>query len=85
MKTITRDMDGRIVTIADLPRADTRWTPRRKIIVIAAIEGGLITEEECAARYAISTEELALWKRRLYSIGQRALRVTHTQEYSRCG
>lgn len=69
--------DGEKLTKADLPLATTRrWVPRRKARVVAAVEGGLITQEEAFNRYSISDEEYDLWKKSLRSHGLRGLCVT---------
>ncbi|MEM0942630.1 MAG: DUF1153 domain-containing protein [Pseudomonadota bacterium] len=69
--------DGERMTIADLPPADTsRWVPRRKARVVAAVEGGLISREDAFARYAISAEEFDGWKKSLTRFGLRGLCVT---------
>ena len=69
--------DGEKMTIADLPAPDTRrWVPRRKARVVAAVEGGLITEQEALERYAISEEEYECWKAAMSRFGMRGLCVT---------
>jgi len=65
------------MTAEDLPPAETRrWVPRRKAKVVAAVEGGLITQEEAARRYSISDEEFESWRQALRKLGMRGLRVT---------
>ncbi|MEM7422375.1 MAG: DUF1153 domain-containing protein [Pseudomonadota bacterium] len=69
--------DGEKMTISDLPAPDTRrWVPRRKARVVAAVEGGLISEEEAFARYHISAEEYETWKAAMSRFGMRGLCVT---------
>jgi hypothetical protein len=69
--------DGEKMTLADLPSPATRrWVPRRKARVVAAVEGGLLTEEEARERYAISDEEYANWKAAMSRFGLKGLRVT---------
>ncbi|GMG84469.1 DUF1153 domain-containing protein [Paralimibaculum aggregatum] len=69
--------DGERMTRADLPPTTTRrWVPRRKAKVVAAVEGGLITQEEAARLYSISDEEFDCWRSALSSYGMRGLRVT---------
>jgi hypothetical protein len=69
--------DGERMTHADLPPAGPlRWVPRRKAKVVAAIDGGLITESEALARYALTGEEIAAWREALSRHGLRGLRVT---------
>jgi transposase len=55
-------IDGGVLTAADLPpRTLKRWIARRKAEVIAAVEGGLLSESEACARYNISSEEFSAW------------------------
>ena len=69
--------DGEKMTLADLPAPTTRrWVPRRKARVVAAVEGGLISEAEACRRYSISEEEYASWRERLSRHGLRGLCVT---------
>ena len=69
--------DGEKMTIADLPAPETRrWVPRRKARVVAAVEGGLISEEEAFERYSISAEEYDTWKAAMGKFGMRGLCVT---------
>ncbi len=69
--------DGEKMTISDLPAPDiTRWVPRRKARVVAAVEGGLITAQHAFERYNITEEEYDCWKSALSRFGMRGLRVT---------
>ncbi|MEM6664281.1 MAG: DUF1153 domain-containing protein [Pseudomonadota bacterium] len=69
--------DGEKMTMTDLPAPDTRrWVPRRKARVVAAVEGGLITEQQALERYSISEEEYACWKAAMSRFGMRGLCVT---------
>ncbi|MEM7212764.1 MAG: DUF1153 domain-containing protein [Pseudomonadota bacterium] len=69
--------DGEKMTLADLPSPDTRrWVPRRKARVVAAVEGGLLTEDEAFDRYQITAEEFDTWKAAMSRFGMRGLRVT---------
>lgn len=70
---------GEILTRADLPPPGTRWTPRRKAEVIAAVHGGMMSVEEACGIYNISLEEFALWERAIGRGGLPALRVTRLQ------
>jgi transposase-like protein len=64
--------DGNIITVADLPPRDTkRWVPSRKAVVVAAVNGGLISLEEACRRYDLSTEEFFSWQRALDRFGLR--------------
>jgi Protein of unknown function (DUF1153) len=54
--------DGGVLTAADLPPKNLkRWVARRKAEVVAAVEGGLLSEYEACARYNISREEFSAW------------------------
>jgi hypothetical protein len=55
-------IDGGVLTLADLPPKNLkRWIARRKADVVAAVEGGLLSEADACARYNISREEFAGW------------------------
>lgn len=74
-------LGGRL-TLAHLPPPDTsRWVPRRKAEVIAAVRGGLLDRAEACRRYALSDEELRLWERAMDCAGVPGLRVTRVQIY----
>ena len=74
--------DGRVLSRADLPPADTRrWVASRKAIVVNAVIYGLIVESEALQRYSLSGEEFALWRAAVESFGENALKVTALQKY----
>lgn len=74
--------DGRKISRADLPPANTsRWVARRKAAVVAAVDSGLIEAEEACKMYGLSEEELESWISAMEKHGARALRVTSMQEY----
>ncbi|NBO21040.1 MAG: DUF1153 domain-containing protein [Rhodobacteraceae bacterium] len=74
--------DGRFLTRADLPPTGTRrWVASRKAVVVAAVEHGLLTEDEALARYDLSEEEFQLWRSALALHGAEALRVTKIKKY----
>lgn len=78
--------DGRVMTRADLPPADTRrWVASRKAAVARAVVHGLIGEAEARERYELSEEELTGWVRALDRHGVAALRVTATKRYRGAG
>lgn len=53
---------GGPLTVADLPPKNLkRWIARRKAEIVAAVEGGLLSETEACARYNISHEEFSAW------------------------
>lgn len=74
--------DGRILSRADLPPADTRrWVASRKALVVAAVAHGLITREEAMKRYALSEEEFDTWCKAMDDHGVAALKITALQKY----
>ena len=55
-------IDGEVLTVAGLPPKNLkRWIARRKADVVAAVEGGLLSEADACARYNISREEFVGW------------------------
>ena len=78
--------DGSVLTIADLPAADTtRWVVSRKAQVVAAVRGGLLTLEEVCDRYRLSVEEFLSWQQSIDRDGLLGLRVTRIQQYRPAG
>jgi hypothetical protein len=74
--------DGSKLTRSDLPPASTkRWVARRKAVVVAAVDCGLIEAEEACTLYSLSPEELELWREAVRLHGAAALRVTALQKY----
>ena len=74
--------DGRRLALADLPLPGTkRWVIRRKAEVVAAVRGGLLSQEGACSRYALSIEELLSWRHCIDQYGLRGLRTTHLQFY----
>jgi len=74
--------DGRRITIADLPEPGIkRWVTRRKAEVVAAVRGGLLTEEDACRRYSLTREELGGWERLYDRHGVKGLRTTRLQNY----
>src|SRR3546814_6451697 len=70
------------LTLEDLPSSSTTyWVCRRKAEVLAAIDGGLLSVEEARARYRLSHEELAGWRRTIERAGVAALRITSLKQY----
>lgn len=77
-----KDHLGHSLSRADLPPPDTvRWVARRKAAVVAAVEGGMLTQEEACDLYGLSEEELDEWRSALGKHGLNALRVTSMQRY----
>jgi hypothetical protein len=73
---------GERLTMKSLPPPDTtRWMPRRKAEVVAAVNGGLISIDEACDRYSLSVEELASWQRAIERSGMLGLRATRLQHY----
>jgi hypothetical protein len=73
---------GSTLTLADLPRPDTkRWVIRRKAEVVAAVDGGLLSLEQACARYRLSVEEFLSWERAIHKYGMPGLRITRAQQY----
>ena len=74
--------DGRRLDRGDLPPRDTkRWVARRKLRVVEAVEGGLISAEEACDIWALSKEELDSWRRHARKHGAKGLQTTHLQLY----
>lgn len=74
--------DGRVLSRADLPPADTRrWVASRKAVVVLAVEYGLISRADALERYALSEEEFTLWHSAVAAHGIDGLKVTAIQRY----
>jgi hypothetical protein len=74
--------DGRNITLADLPSPGIkRWVTRRKAEVVAAVRGGLLTEEDACRRYELTKEEFGGWERLYERHGVKGLRTTRLQNY----
>jgi hypothetical protein len=77
-------LDGRRLSVADLPLPDTkRWVIRRKAEVVAAVRGGLLSLEDACNRYALNAEEFLSWQNCVDHFGLAGLRVTKIQSYAR--
>lgn len=64
------------------PPPDTkRWVIRRKMQVVDAVKGGIISFDEACRRYCLSKEELDSWLQLVDGFGIKALRATHLQQY----
>ena len=73
---------GEPLTLESLPPpSTTRWVPRRKAEVVAAVHGGLLTIDEVCERYDLTLEEFASWQRGVERSGMNGLRVTKIQHY----
>lgn len=73
--------DGSVLSMADLPDAETRWVASRKAVVVRAVEHGLLTRDEAIARYGLSAEEFDGWASAVAAHGVAALRITAIQKY----
>lgn len=74
--------NGQRLNRSDLPPANTRrWVAGRKFLVVQAVYGGLLSEEEACAIYGLSTEELESWCNAARQHGTSALKVTRIQKY----
>lgn len=84
-KFVLCPVTGEPVTLADLPCAArgsrVHWVIRQKAVVIAAINGGLITLEDARERCSLSHEEFQTWLRLVDEHGLPGLRVTKAQHY----
>ena len=67
--------------VPELPRADQRWTVRRKAAVVEAVRGGWMPIEEACDLYGISIDEFLAWERDLDRYGVHGLRTTRYQIY----
>jgi len=75
-------IDVRTALFAELPpTGTTRWVPRRKAQVVAAVRGGVLSLDEARERYALTVEEYLSWQRAIDKYGLAGLRATHAQEY----
>ena len=76
--------DGGILTEADLPPPGvTRWVPRRKAEIIAAVNGGLLSLTDASHRYGISHEEFRAWVRAYEQSGLLGLCARRARKRSR--
>ena len=60
----------------DLPPPNTtRWVPRKKAAVVAAVDNGLLSLHEAMSRYSLSLEEFVSWQHAISSHGLMGLRA----------
>jgi hypothetical protein len=75
-----KGINGRSLTLADLPLPDTkRWVIRRKAEVVAAVRGGLLSLEDACNRYALNADEFISWQNGIDRFGLMGLRATGTK------
>ncbi|MGR3486154.1 MAG: CtrA inhibitor SciP [Paracoccaceae bacterium] len=80
--TSVRLPDGRILSLSDLPPADTvRWVASRKAVVLRAVAYGLVTRDWAMTTYGLSREEFEGWLAAMATHGERALRTTKLHDY----
>ncbi len=81
-ETLVLGPDGSPLTLADLPKPETRrWVIRRKAEVVAAVRGGLLTLEDACRRYRLTVEEFVGWQHMIDKHGLAGLRATKVQDY----
>ena len=74
--------DGSPLTLPDLPPPSTRrWVVRRKAVVVAAVQGGLLSLDEACRRYNLTAEEFLAWQYAIDRFGKDGLRTTRIQQY----
>lgn len=74
--------NGDVISRESLPPAvGLRWVMSRKMQLIAAIRGGLLTVEEASQIYRLTIEELTEWQAAFDKHGKRGLRTTFIQQY----
>jgi len=74
--------DGDVLTLDNLPAADTgRWAARKKAQIVAAVRGGLTSLGEACERYDLTPEEFLAWQRALEHFGPPGLRATDARDY----
>jgi len=73
---------GAPLTLKDLPPPNTgRWVIRRKAEVVAAVRGGLLSQDDALALYGLTAEEFTAWQRSIDRHGLAGLRTTRLQQY----
>jgi len=74
--------NGKVMTRADLPPADTRrWVASRKAAVVRAVVSGLISKNEAKSLYSLSEEEIDGWIDAVSEHGLDALKTTALKKY----
>lgn len=74
--------NGQRLNRSDLPlRSTTRWVSRLKMVVVQAVDHGLISAKEACEMYDLSQEELSSWQELSGQHGAIALRATALKRY----
>jgi hypothetical protein len=67
---LVRGLDKGPLRMRDLPKpGTTRWNGQRKVVLIGALRGGLITKDEAQRRYDLTEAELDAWEARFEADG----------------
>ena len=73
----TRHSDRAILSLQELPAMQSiRWVWRRKVELVVAVRGGLISFEEARQHFSLSTDEFQAWESDLDRYGSSGLRVS---------
>lgn len=73
--------EGHHISMADLPKpGHVRWTPKRKAVVLCAIEGGILDDNAALRMYGLSSGELYYWRRLYARQGMDGLKTTRAQQ-----
>ena len=76
--------DGAPLSIVSLPPPGMkRWVVTRKMEVVAAVRGGIISLDEACKRYEISLEEFLSWQEAIDREGIKGLRTKQIQQRRR--
>jgi hypothetical protein len=59
------------------PRDTDHWVARRKAEIVNAVEARVLSVEEAVARYGLSFEEFASWRRAICSHGVHGLEMAN--------
>jgi hypothetical protein len=77
---------SRILALETVPPVTTsRWFPRHKAQVVAAVDAGLLSAGEACQLYRLTEEEFAGWQRAIAEAGVSGLRVSRRRDASRPG
>lgn len=82
-QTFFKDLQGNVITPADLPDKKIRWTPNRKFILATAIRLEWLTLEEASDVYGLDKEELLQWRENFSRHGKKGLLSTKLQQTKR--